>query len=384
MDICFIVEGYPTDDDPFMPFVRDLIINFSSMGHHCTVIAPQSITRAISHHVRIRKRHWIDIEGTSKVDVYQPLYLTISTLVPSINKLSFIYSAKRVFKKVTLNTEVLYAHFWHMGVFASILNRFKRIPLFVACGESVIEVQKRFKEVEIDELQRQLTGTIYVGTKSYNEAVSLKLQKRTPFLIAPNGFNPKIFLHKDKVLCRNEVGWKNECFVVCFVGAFNERKGVNRLSEALKNLNEQSGITIHSCFIGSGDLAPENDNTLYVGKVDHNRINDFLCASDIFVLPTTNEGCCNAIVEALACGLPVVSSNDTFNDDILDESCSIRIDSMDISQIENAILQLYRDVELRARLSDGAIKKANGLSLCERAKKIESFVFDQLGEQNDK
>lgn len=84
----------------------------------------------------------------------------------------------------------------------------------------------------------------------------------------------------------------------------------------------------------------------------------YLNAADFFVLPTLAEGCCNAIIEALACGLPVISSNLPFNDDILDENNSIKINPMDIQALRESMTMLIEDELLRNRLSDGALRQA--------------------------
>lgn len=107
---------------------------------------------------------------------------------------------------------------------------------------------------------------------------------------------------------------------MAFVGHFNERKGSLRLSEALKEIKD-----IKSIFIGRGPEVPDCPGILYCGSVKHNKVPEYLNASDVFVLPTLTEGCCNAIIEAMARGLPIVSSNLTCNDGILNESNSIRI-----------------------------------------------------------
>ena len=59
----------------------------------------------------------------------------------------------------------------------------------------------------------------------------------------------------------------------------------------------------------------------------------------------------------MACGLPVISSIGEFNGDIQDESCSIRIDPMNIDEIANAIKYLASIETERKRLSERAIKK---------------------------
>ena len=106
----------------------------------------------------------------------------------------------------------------------------------------------------------------------------------------------------------------------------------------------------------------------------HDEIAERISAADIFVLPTIAEGCCNAIIEAMGCGLPIVSSNKPFNDDILDEKCSIRIDTTNIDEITDAIRLLKDNPELRQRMSEAALRKANSLRIENRAVGIKNWI----------
>ena len=76
----------------------------------------------------------------------------------------------------------------------------------------------------------------------------------------------------------------------------------------------------------------------------------------------------------MACGLPVISSDLPFNDDILNESNSIRVDVNSVSQIENAIKKLRDDAGLYNTLKKGAVLSAEKLSINVRAENILRFM----------
>lgn len=372
MNICFFVEGYPTPKDPYMPFVKNTIAEIACQGDNCFVISPQSVTRAIQHGIPLRPKMWIDHVGNTQINVYQPFYLSFSGKMDAINRQNFITAASKAYRRLNPNTiDVLYGHFWHMGIVASKIDKTK--PLFIACGESKISVCDAYSRKCIDQMKMQLAGVVYVSTKSYKESVRLELQDSDiPYTILPNGFNPAAFYCKNKRQAREKIGWPQEGKVVIFVGSFTERKGVLRLSKALSEINKVEKV--YSCFIGSGSLKPTCPNILFCGKVDNKSISDYLNASDVFVLPTTNEGCCNAIIEAMACGLPIISSEEEFNDDILNEDNSIRIDSMNVEQIEDAIHTIIAENKLREEKGKAAQMLSKTLTISERIQRLRKFM----------
>ena len=145
------------------------------------------------------------------------------------------------------------------------------------------------------------------------------------------------------------------------------------MSDALNKLND-----VYSIFIGEGDEEPNCKNILYKGRVPHHKVSLFLNAADVFVLPTLKEGCCNSIIEAMACGLPVISSNLPFNWDVLNENNSIMIDPMNTEEIGNSIKRLKDDVNLRNIMSESALETAKALTIDKRASNILRFIEGRL------
>lgn len=373
MHICFIAEGYPTPDDPFMVFVKNYVDEMVRQGVRCSVVAPQSLTRALVHRRRVRPLHWHDsVEGSDAyIDVYQPYYVTFSLKTGTLNRKLFVSAAKRAYKGIAADIDALYGEFWNMAVAASKLDHSK--PLYLECGESRVVVREWYNKKDIDNMLAQVTGVVHVSSKNYIESVGLELQKDSvPYIILPNGYDKRLFYKRDRELCRRELGWPEDALIVSFVGSFDWRKGPLRLAEALREINKEQPV--YSCFVGSGADWPDCPNILYAGKLAHEELGKYLCASDFFALPTTNEGCANAIIEAVACGLPVISSTGSFNDDILNTENSIRIDPMNVEEIKNAILTLAADPEKRESMSRASLMAAEDLTIEERIKRLIAFI----------
>ncbi len=164
--------------------------------------------------------------------------------------------------------------------------------------------------------------------------------------------------------------------LVAFVGHFDENKGPLRLMKALENRPD-----IGILFAGSGALQPTGSQVLFCDRVPHGELPMLLSAADVFALPTLSEGSCNAVLEALACGLPVVSSDRPFNDGHVDDEVGIRIDPMDPISLGSAIGELIDDPERRARLSSKALSRAPDLSHTKRNRELLAW-FQELCDES--
>lgn len=380
--ICFVVPNYPTQNDPVYTFVRELVCSIAEQGYPCSVIAPQSLTKKLLKKKSARPQFWQDyVKEGVWVDVYQPRVLSFSNLNIFGRNLSARFAQKaviRVFSKMRPRPDVIYAHFWHSGVTAGIISKKYEIPFFVATGESKIWVDSLFTRQMIQKSLADINGVICVSTKNLDESMELKLAPRNKMIVIPNAIDPEKFYKIDKREVRNKLGFSADDFIVSFMGSFDHRKGVLRLSEAVKQVDQVKAI-----FIGSGDLIPTGDDIVFMGKLPHDQICEYLNCSDVFVLPTLAEGCSNAILEAMACGLPIISSDLSFNDDILNDLYAIRVDSIDTLAIADAIRTLKNDDNRRKKMAASALKQSQEYHISNRAEKILQYINNSINDEKE-
>lgn len=375
MNIAVISPNFPYGKSISFVFVEQLCREFAELGHRVTVVSPQSLTYAIFRRKPLapRKYSFTTNKGAS-INVYRPYCLSLS---------NGRFSVKQFNKTVNnaLNAirgekfDVIYGHFWESAFAGSKYAQEKGLPLFAVAGEDYIIFDRYITPEEKKTLRNFVKGCICVSTKSKEESVSHGLISENGCKVIPNAINPSLFYKKDKLELRKRYGFGSDDFIVAFVGQFTNRKGPLRVSKALEEINNDR---IKALFIGSGPELPTYKHIIVNGTIKHDQLPDYLNIADAFVLPTLSEGCCNAIIEAMACGLPVVSTDASFNRDILDETNSILINPNSVEDIKTAIIKLYEDKALRDSLSEGSLKAAKELTLDKRAKRILDFIHEKI------
>lgn len=377
--ICVVSPGYPYKQHPQYEFVAQLCRALADAGHRITVIAPQSLSKSFVRGVSLAPRFRTErTKNGNEITIYSPGFISVGNLPfigNRINLSSFSSAVKRIFRKLPQAPDICYGHFWHTAYAAYPIASSAGIPLFVASGEAEVELHKYIKSNKLHPFSEYVRGIICVSTKNLHESIDAGLTTAEKCTVIPNAIDDTLFYKKDKSDLRSSFGFADSDFIVAFVGGFIHRKGSRRVSEAITMLDDPQ---IKSIFIGSEQdsdrCEPECRGILFKGKLPHCSIPDYLNCADVFVMPTLHEGCCNAVIEAMACGLPIISSDRPFNHDILDSSCAVLIDPMNVRDIADAIRQLKNDPRRRQRLCENALKRASGLTIGKRAEKIIEFI----------
>ena len=374
-------DTYPTPTDPAFSFVGQLCEQFSRQGVEIIVISPQSYTNHLirGYPLHPRKREY-KVEGGQTITVLQPYTLTFGLRFKRLNDFVFKLVLGHTIRKVETKVEAFYAHFWHNGYHLFPFARKFEKPLFVATGEETILLGRTEPISDKQSFSDYVMAVICVSSKNKAESIDLGLTTADKCEVYPNSIDSNLFRKLDKYALREKYGYKKDDFIVAFVGWFIDRKGPQRVAAAITKLKD---LNIKSFFIGKAshteNIIPECPGILFKGEVMHDKLPDYLNMADVFVLPTMSEGCCNAIIEAMACGLPIISSNLPFNWDVLHEKNSIMVNPQDINEIATAIRVLYENKEKCEIMSEAALASAKDLNLEKRAEKILDLMSHKIG-----
>lgn len=382
--IALITSDYPSPGRPSYIFVEQLTEAMVDLGIDVTIIAPQSITRHLIRGVPKMPRHSI---GTTKngneYQIYRPYYISVGNCSIIVNDSLRLIRQRNILKILNkIDFDCIYCHFWeNVQPIQSYALKYN-IPVYVACGEgdeALEELNARMSSKSREKINRIVKGVISVSSENKRKCIKYGLVSKDNVNVFPNCVDTHLFQTKLSEEKKRELGIKPDDFTIVFVGGFIYRKGARRVSQAITQLHDDK---IKSIFIGksfAGDCEePDCEGIVFKGIVNHDSIPDYLNCADAFVLPTLKEGCCNAIVESLATCVPVISSKGTFNDDIINETNSIRIDPLNIDEIAAAIKKMKSDVEFRQQLIANMKICREQYSIIGRAKRILNFMNDKL------
>lgn len=387
MEYCIVASKYPTEKMHVHVFLDNLVKKFADENIVCNVIAPQSIfSYIVKKQTRRKFKSVRKTDKGSEYTVFSPLCLTLPTLkigkfhLSDISLKSFHHALKRTCKKNNLKPDVVYSHFIKAGIPGVALAKTLNCASIIVSGESNVKSNvSRYSPKIVKKAIEDATGIIAVSSKNKNEVLEISNTASDKTVVIPNATDPLKFHQLDKLECREKLGFDSDKFIISFTGSFIKRKGIQILCDVLDKFDD-----VYSIFIGTGEIAPTCKNILHVGRVPNQEIATYLNASDVFVLPTLAEGCCNAIVEAICCGIPVISSDLPFNYDILDSDKAILIDPLSCDDIYKAIKRVKEDKKFKEQLSASSLEKAKSLTMEVRVQKICKFIDEQIKSQGNR
>jgi len=205
--------------------------------------------------------------------------------------------------------------------------------------------------------------------------------KREKVVTIPNSIDVDSFsikINREKKL--RELGLNSNLKIVGTVCRLHEpKKGVKILLEAIKSLQKE--ICFQLLIVGTGKdekklrLMAEREeiNALFLGERED--VSEILQVIDVFVLPSLYEGLPVSVLEAMACGIPVVATNVEGNKEvILDGKTGLLVEPGNPYELAEKIKELLGDEKMRKDFGEAGFKRVKEkFSIDKTVDKIESL-----------
>jgi glycosyltransferase involved in cell wall biosynthesis len=189
-------------------------------------------------------------------------------------------------------------------------------------------------------------------------------------------------LHRFRPLSTERGSPRDNPFRVICVAQISPRKGHFYLLEAWKKLGLPNSELL---LIGgvSFEMAPILRRYMgirHISKVPNSELREYYARSSVFVLPSVEDGFAVVCAEAMACGLPVITTVNTGASDIItDQKDGFIVPIRSPDAIAKHLDLLYRDHELRQEMSAAALAKAQTQLSWERyAAQLRKFYYSVL------
>ncbi len=249
----------------------------------------------------------------------------------------------------------------YLGSFiSSLFARIYKKPFFVT--EHVGFVM--YKNSAINAIEKLALHTIGLATIRISDATIVYnkfvykwiRQYKNEVHYLPNGVDFELFnksTEQEKQAIRARYNIPLDKFVVLFVGRFVPKKGF----DVLYNAKDPSYLLV---FVGGGtipDYIKSDDSVRIIGPLPQDDLAMMYKASDVFILPSHGEGFPLSIQEAMATGLPIITSKHNNLDQIADSPLITYIDITE-TDIKSAIKKIQSNIVLRKDMGEYSSKIA--------------------------
>jgi glycosyltransferase involved in cell wall biosynthesis len=305
-------------------FVRERMRGLPTNEFDVRVVAPTPWFPLVSG-LRPGFRPQVPAEEVQEgVPVLHPRFLSIPGILKCLYGLFLFLWTLPVLMRLRrdFRFDVIDAHFvYPEGLAAVLAGWIFRVPVTVTLrGMLPLLVPFRLRRPQLRFTLRRAARVIAVSESLKRDAIALGIPGERVRVIG-NGIDPGLFHPIDRTEARRSLGLPKYGPLLVSVGTLAPRKGFQLVMEAMAKL-KKSWPTLRFAIVG-GD-GPEGamtaelrqladrlgiaDRVIFAGPRKRGELASWYAAADLFVLATAHEGCPNVVLEALACGTPVVAT----------------------------------------------------------------------------
>ncbi len=301
-------------------YVRELARTLGERGHRVDIYTRAHDPKDAqiyypSHNVRLIHINAGGVRGMGKLAQYS--YLP-----------DFFENLEDFREKDKLEYDIIHSHYWLSGQVGWRLAQLWHVPhivMFHTLGvikdrlgivESEVKLRLETERGLVKNCSRIVTAT----EKEKGDLIVYYQASPDKISVIPCGVNLELFKPADKEEARRVLGLDGNR-VILFVGRIEPLKGIDKLLIATSYLKKQPRLKL--IIIGGDDssqlelaklkdLARElhiENSVSFLGSIPQKRLPLFYSAADLCVVPSYYESFCLVILESMACGTPVVSTN---------------------------------------------------------------------------
>lgn len=263
-----------------------------------------------------------------------------------------------VLLKHARHADIVHIHdsFYISSFFAAIVAKIYRKPIVLTQHVAMVAHPNK-SIVAIEKIVYATSGAVIFRLSNliitFNDRIErFLIEKGVPpekMIVLFNGVDMEIFHPveaQQKRDLKKQLGLSLNKKILLFVGRFVPKKGFDKV------------LAVHSkdyqivCIGGESPKRNFGDDVVFLAKLDQKALAQVYQAADIFILPSKSEGFPLSIQEAMASGLPIITTNDPgYTQYKLDRKYISLIDHTDEKSIRDAIYNIYSNDELLSKMS---------------------------------
>lgn len=211
--------------------------------------------------------------------------------------------------------------------------------------------------------------------------------------VVPNGIDQAVFRsdYSDREVERAKTSYGIDGDYFLYLGTLEPRKNLLRLVKAYQNLQQERQETLPKLVLAGGtgwmckelfqavEQSKQKKQILFTGYIKDGDVPLLMKGARIFCFPSLYEGFGMPVLEAMACGTPVLTSNRTALAEIAG-GAALKVNPESIEELKKGLECLYQDRELAKKCIERGLERAEQYTWEAAAKRLEA-VYQSLGKE---